>query len=219
MPLSIYNCHPNVICINTPDSFDCQCDDGFDGDGIDCVVPNLINALFTDEFINDGECVAKNINVTLDSCGYGGQCVENRNSYYCYYYHSYFGINYYYCYYQKYDYCSTCDMGYDGNYCEIQIRDCSVLNQDKKCSMDDENCTCVDCVDDYYIYLLYGTDGTRVVHLITFSSWSNNRCSVCNDGYLCEDNIAPMKCVDNTSTYCIGLSCSSGFATECYKYI
>ena len=31
------DCAENAICINTPGSFICMCDEGYDGDGTTCV--------------------------------------------------------------------------------------------------------------------------------------------------------------------------------------
>jgi len=30
------NCSPNATCENTQSSFTCTCNDGYDGDGVDC---------------------------------------------------------------------------------------------------------------------------------------------------------------------------------------
>ena len=32
-----HNCHANASCHNVPGSFDCVCDEGYTGDGTDCV--------------------------------------------------------------------------------------------------------------------------------------------------------------------------------------
>ena len=35
--LGMNDCSENVICTNTPGSFSCMCDEGYDGDGTTCV--------------------------------------------------------------------------------------------------------------------------------------------------------------------------------------
>ena len=30
------DCHANAICTNTPGSYECKCDDGYEGDGVTC---------------------------------------------------------------------------------------------------------------------------------------------------------------------------------------
>lgn len=34
--LNLDNCHDDALCINTRTHFECQCKDGFLGDGINC---------------------------------------------------------------------------------------------------------------------------------------------------------------------------------------
>ena len=34
--LELDNCHEDALCINTPTHFECECKDGFLGDGINC---------------------------------------------------------------------------------------------------------------------------------------------------------------------------------------
>ena len=31
-----HNCDPNAMCINQPGSFECYCNTGYTGDGVDC---------------------------------------------------------------------------------------------------------------------------------------------------------------------------------------
>jgi hypothetical protein len=33
--LGLYSCHPNASCINTFDGYDCRCNQGFLGDGME----------------------------------------------------------------------------------------------------------------------------------------------------------------------------------------
>ena len=36
------DCSENAICTNTPGSFSCMCDEGYDGDGVTCVGKHVI---------------------------------------------------------------------------------------------------------------------------------------------------------------------------------
>ena len=40
--LGIHNCHVNATCTDAIGSFVCTCNNGFDGDGVDCTSKNFV---------------------------------------------------------------------------------------------------------------------------------------------------------------------------------
>ena len=91
--LGLDNCHPNAYCTNFENGFNCTCDIGYSGDGLDCESMFLcsynhligsLSLLLTDI----DEC-----SLGTDTCDIGhADCTDTEGSYSC-----------------------TCHIGYTGN--------------------------------------------------------------------------------------------------------
>ena len=62
-----WNCHVNAYCLQINDEFTCKCEEGFIGDGIECVEVNIIN-----------ECALE-----IDNCSDNAYCVDYIFGYEC----------------------------------------------------------------------------------------------------------------------------------------
>ena len=92
------SCDNNARCIDTIGSYDCECYDGYEGDGFNCssmsqwlcVMYGCVTAYLPETIIHHvdiDEC-----DRGIDECSINAQCLDTMGSYNC-----------------------TCNIGYDGN--------------------------------------------------------------------------------------------------------
>ncbi|XP_062609553.1 uncharacterized protein LOC134271352 [Saccostrea cucullata] len=214
------NCHKNASCQDTKDSFNCSCNVGFHGDGINCTECsvttfgdqcsetcscNVVGSIDCDDIT--GNCTCKD-GWNGSNCEFTNECESGANN--CHKNAS--------CQDTKDSFNCSCNVGFHGD--GINCTECSDNTFGDQCS---ETCSCnmigsVDCNDvTGYCTCKDGWNGTNC----QFTDECNTDANNCHMNATCQDTIDSYNCSCDVGFYGNGINCTAcgpkAYGMQCSK--